>query len=85
MIYWSCPGDTKAGYDEAIKQLERVDASLRLKSASEKEGEGEGGGKEGILQMGHKFGPSWTNHWIKAVITIPEELRNVDQQVICTS
>lgn len=79
MIYWSCPGDSKVGYDEAIVQLERVDASIR---------EGEEGEKregEGILRMGHKFGPSWTNHWIKANITIPEELREVDQQVICKS
>jgi alpha-mannosidase len=85
MIYWSCPGDSKAGYDEAIQQLERVDASLRSQDQGNAKGEDEGPGKEGILQMGYKFGPSWTNHWIKAVITIPEELRNVDQQVICTS
>jgi len=77
MIYWSCPGDTKASYEEAIKQLARVSADLD-------DGKEEEGG-EGILKMGYKFGPSWTNHWIKAVITIPEELRNVDQQVICTS
>jgi hypothetical protein len=83
MIYWSCPGDTKVGYDEAIQQLERVDASLRSQDQGGTKGEEEGAGKEGILRMGHKFGPSWTNHWIKAVITIPEELRKVDQQVIC--
>ena len=77
MIYWSCPGDTKASYEEAIKQLARVSANVD-------EGK-EGRGGEGELQMGYKFGPSWTNHWIKAIITIPEELRNVDQQVICTS
>jgi hypothetical protein len=35
--------------------------------------------------MGHMFGPSWTNHWVKAIITIPEGLRNVDQPLICTS
>jgi len=62
-----------------VKQLERVETSL-----SEGEEGGGGGGKEGILKMGHMFGPSWTNHWVKAVITIPEELRDVDQQVICT-
>lgn len=77
MTYWSCPGDTKASYEEAITQLARVSANLD-------DGE-EGRVGEGELQMGYKFGPSWTNHWIKAVITIPEELRNVDQQVICTS
>jgi alpha-mannosidase len=77
MIYWSCPGDTKVGYDEAIKELHRVSVNL--------EDGKEGGGAEGILEMGYKFGPSWTNHWIKAVITIPENLRNVDQQIICTS
>jgi alpha-mannosidase len=78
MIYWSCPGDTKAGYDEAIKQLERISATLDQESR-------DGSESEGVLEMGYEFGPSWTNHWIKAVITIPEELRNVDQQVICTS
>jgi len=62
-----------------VKQLERVETSL-----SEGEEGGGGGAKEGILKMGHTFGPSWTNHWVKAVITIPEELRDVDQQVICT-
>jgi hypothetical protein len=71
------------GYEEAIIQLERVEASLR--NSNESSGEGGGGGKEGILKMGHLFGPSWTNHWVKAIITIPEELRNVNQQVICTS
>jgi len=81
MIYWSCPGDTKVAYDEAIQQLERVQASIQDQDQGGKEG-GEG---EGILEMGYKFGPSWTNHWVKAVITIPEALRNVDQQVICTS
>jgi hypothetical protein len=35
--------------------------------------------------MGHMFGPSWTNHWVKAVVTIPEGLRNVDQPLICAS
>ena len=86
MIYWSCPGDTKVGYDEAIQQLERVDASLSANSGSGGGPEGKGGeGGEGVLEMWYKFGPSWTNHWIKAVITIPEELRKVDQQVICTS
>ena len=68
-------------YDEAIQQLERVEASIQDHDQGGKEG-GEG---EGVLEMGYKFGPSWTNHWVKAVITIPEELRNVDQQVICTS
>ena len=62
-----------------MKQLERVETSL-----SEGEEGGGGGAKEGILKMGHTFGPSWTNHWVKAVITIPEEPRDVDQQVICT-
>jgi hypothetical protein len=87
MIYWSCPGDTKVDYEEAIKQLERVDSSLRGQASHGvgEGGEGEGGEGEGILEMGYKFGPSWTNHWVKAVITIPVELRNVDQQVICTS
>jgi hypothetical protein len=71
------------GYEEATTQLERVEASLR--NSNESSGEaGGGGGKEGILEMGHMFGPSWTNHWVKAIITIPEELRNVNQQVICT-
>jgi len=88
MIYWSCPGDSKVGYDEAIVQLERVEASLRqggVQGGEGKEGEGDEGEGEGILRMGHKFGPSWTNHWIKAIVTIPEELREVDQQVICKS
>jgi alpha-mannosidase len=78
MIYWSCPGDTKVGYDEAIQQLERVSVILD-------QGSRDGSESEGVLEMGYKFGPSWTNHWIKAVITIPDELRNVDQQIICTS
>jgi len=69
-----------------MQQLERVETSLSAKSGSGGAPEGKGGeGGEGILELGYKFGPSWTNHWIKAVITIPEELRNVDQQVICTS
>jgi len=66
------------GYEEAIQQLERVEASIQDQDQGGKKG------GEGVLEMGYKFGPSWTNHWIKAVITIPEELRNVGQQVICT-
>lgn len=35
------------------------------------------------LKHGHIFGPSWTNHWVKAEITIPQELRGIKQPIIC--
>ena len=34
------------------------------------------------LQKGFKFGLSWTNHWVKAEIILPEEMRTAEQ-VIC--
>ena len=61
LTYWSAPGDTKPGFDEAVKQLEA-------------------GGQP--LQKGFKFGLSWTNHWVKALINLPKEMRTAEQ-VIC--
>ncbi len=36
----------------------------------------------GIISKGYLFGLSWTNHWLKVEITIPEEARS-SEQVIC--
>jgi alpha-mannosidase len=62
MSYWSAPGDTKPGFDEAVKALERDGKPLR---------------------KGHVFGLSWTNHWVKAELNVPEQWRNTSQQLIC--
>ncbi len=35
------------------------------------------------LDVGHMFGPSWSNHWVKVDIRLPQELTKSDQQVIC--
>jgi len=61
LSYWSAPGDSKPGFDEAVKQLKE-------------------NGK--TLTKGHLFGLSWTNHWVKAEITLPEGIRGAEQ-VIC--
>ena len=34
---------------------------------------------------GDKLGPSWTNHWVKVDIIIPQELQGSDEPVICKS
>lgn len=41
----------------------------------------EKGGKE--LKKGHVFIPSWSNHWVKVDITLPKELKGVDEDIIC--
>ena len=61
LTYWSAPGDTKPGFDEAVIQLEADGQPL---------------------QKGFMFGLSWTNHWVKAEITLPEETKTAEQ-VIC--
>lgn len=35
------------------------------------------------VKVGHRFGSSWSNHWVRVDMKIPTELRNVDQDVIC--
>lgn len=63
LTFWSAPGDTKPGFEEAVDKLEN------------------GQGQE--LKLGHVFGPSWTNHWVKAVIKLPDELKELDQPLMC--
>jgi alpha-mannosidase len=36
-----------------------------------------------VIKKGHVFGPTWSNHWVKVDITIPEEFKKGDQQVLC--
>lgn len=62
MSYWSAPGDTKPGFQEAVSAIER---------------------KGQHLARDHVFGLSWTNHWIKVELTIPEAWREGSQQLIC--
>ena len=38
-------------------------------------------GKE--LKKGHIFGPSWSNHWVKVDITLPNAMKKGDHDVIC--
>ena len=35
------------------------------------------------IKKGHIFGPTWTNHWIKLSLTIPEAFKRANQQVMC--
>ena len=63
LSYWSAPGDSKPGFDEALTRLNEE-------------------GKP--LTKGFKFGLSWTNHWVRAEITLPEQVRGAEQ-VICES
>jgi len=34
-----------------------------------------------LVEKGFKFGPSWTNHWLRVNLRIPEQFR--DREVIC--
>jgi hypothetical protein len=36
-----------------------------------------------VLEKGGMFGPSWSNHWVKVEICVPEHLRGVGQPLIC--
>ena len=37
------------------------------------------------ISVGHLFGPSWSNHWVKAELSIPESYAKSGQEVICGS
>lgn len=37
------------------------------------------------IAVGHQFGPSWSNHWVKVEIIIPEEFAKSGQEVLCKS
>jgi len=37
------------------------------------------------IRKDHVFGPSWSNHWVKVVLTIPDEFKKANQQVLCVS
>ena len=32
-------------------------------------------------QVGEKFGPSWTTHWFKCELTVPQDLCKADQHI----
>ena len=36
------------------------------------------------LKKGHRFGPSWTNHWVKVDLKIPKDFQQSPEPVICT-
>ncbi len=36
-------------------------------------------------RKGDRLGPSWTNHWVRAVLTIPDSFRQSSEPVICKS
>jgi alpha-mannosidase len=38
-----------------------------------------------VIGKGFVFGPSWTNHWVKCELNLPEEVRVAGQEVICKS
>ena len=35
------------------------------------------------LKKGHIFGPAWSNHWVKVELSLPMEMRDTDEPVIC--
>ena len=35
------------------------------------------------LRKGDRFGPSWSNHWVKVELSLPAQMRNLDQEIIC--
>lgn len=38
--------------------------------------------KASKIEKGFRFGPAWSNHWLKVVLTIPEAARNA-KEIIC--
>lgn len=37
------------------------------------------------IKVGHSFGPTWTNHWVKVQLKIPESFVKARQDVLCES
>ena len=35
------------------------------------------------IRKGHAFGPSWSNHWVRVELNIPEAFRHFGQEVLC--
>jgi alpha-mannosidase len=35
------------------------------------------------IETGYVFGLSWTNHWVKVELDIPEQVKRARQEVIC--
>lgn len=40
-------------------------------------------GQEQVIEKGFVFGLSWTNHWVKCELDIPEDVQKAGQEVIC--